>query len=49
MLLSIALLVLIIGTIFIERSTLTQETSDKLVPVKVESKRIYPTRENTRK
>ncbi len=46
MLLSIALLVLIVGTIIFERTTLTEKSSDYLVPVKVESKRIYPTREN---
>jgi len=46
MLLSIALLVVIVGTIIIERTTLTEKSWDYLVPVKVESKRIYPTREN---
>jgi hypothetical protein len=36
MLLSIALLILIVGTIIIERTAQAQKSSDNLVPVKVE-------------
>jgi hypothetical protein len=45
MLLSIALLVLIVGTIIIERTSTPQKSSDNLVPVKVE----IPSLENKRK
>ncbi len=48
MLLSIALLVLIVGTIIIERTALSQKSSDNLVPVKIESKQIIPPRKNNR-
>jgi hypothetical protein len=36
MLLNIALLILIVGTVIIERSAQTQKSSDNFVPVKVE-------------
>jgi hypothetical protein len=49
MLLSIALLILIVGTILIERTTLTQKSPGDLVPVKIESKPISPLQENKRK
>ena len=49
MLLSIALIVLIVGTIVIERTSSKQKFSDSLVPVKVESKRDFHSQKNNRK
>jgi len=46
MLLSIALLGLIIGTIIIERIELAKESSRNLVPVKVESRQDFHSQEN---
>ena len=48
MLLSIALLGLIIGTIIIERIELSKESSRKLVPVKIESRQDIHPQENRR-
>ncbi len=48
MLLSIALLGLIIGTIIIERIELPKESSRNLVPVKVENRQDFHSQENRR-
>ena len=46
MLLIITLIVLLVGTIIIERTSLKHDPSHSLIPVKVESKRISPSQKN---